>query len=213
MKWFNIDKLPSLGSRIIVVYDYYCGSVSSYRTIAGTFTKLYKDESTYCLKLKLTDGSDVDFTVDEIHAWAYELDLAHEMVQNAHERLLEVYCPHCKEKLEVIAKLHNITFAEMPVLENTLTHNIRIGWESIVSESDLKFVCKECRKKLANTFGELRSLYENHKAKPFSDDPDKVLDLLLLNKEEFLKSYSYLTEEEYDATVEDIKNNFGKKGK
>ena len=35
----------------------------------------------------------------------------------------------------------------------------------------------------------------------FADDVDKLLDMLILNKEEFLKSYSYLTPEEYDATI------------
>jgi hypothetical protein len=44
------------------------------------------------------------------------------------------------------------------------------------------------------------------KVKTFYDDGDKILDLLLLSKEEFLKSYSYLTEEEYDATVEELRN-------
>lgn len=36
---------------------------------------------------------------------------------------------------------------------------------------------------------------------PFTNDVDKLLDMLILNKEEFLKSYSYLTPEEYDATL------------
>lgn len=36
---------------------------------------------------------------------------------------------------------------------------------------------------------------------PFLDDPDKMKDLLILSKEDFLKSYSYLTEEEYDETL------------
>ena len=34
-----------------------------------------------------------------------------------------------------------------------------------------------------------------------ADDVDKLLDMLILKKEEFLKSYSYLTPEEYDATI------------
>lgn len=38
-------------------------------------------------------------------------------------------------------------------------------------------------------------------AYPFTNDVDKLLDMLILNKEEFLKSYSYLTPEEYDATL------------
>lgn len=38
-------------------------------------------------------------------------------------------------------------------------------------------------------------------AHPFTDDVDKLLDMLILNKEEFLRSYSYLTPEEYDVTL------------
>lgn len=34
----------------------------------------------------------------------------------------------------------------------------------------------------------------------FLDDKDKVFDFVHLTKCEFLKSYSYLTEEEYDLT-------------
>ncbi len=35
----------------------------------------------------------------------------------------------------------------------------------------------------------------------FIEDMEKMKDFLKLSKEEFLKSYSYLYEEEYDATV------------
>ena len=35
----------------------------------------------------------------------------------------------------------------------------------------------------------------------FIEDTEKMKDFLKLNKEDFLKSYSYLLEEEYDATV------------
>ncbi len=35
----------------------------------------------------------------------------------------------------------------------------------------------------------------------FIKDTEKMKDFLKLNKEDFLKSYSYLLEEEYDATV------------
>lgn len=41
---------------------------------------------------------------------------------------------------------------------------------------------------------------------PFADDADKLVDFLNLSKDEFLKSYSYLTEEDYAATVKIIKN-------
>lgn len=43
-----------------------------------------------------------------------------------------------------------------------------------------------------------------HKALSFVDDVDKMIDFLTLTKYEFLQSYSYLTEEEYDATAGDM---------
>lgn len=39
----------------------------------------------------------------------------------------------------------------------------------------------------------------------FLDDKEKMEDFAILTKEEFLMSYSYLTEEEYDLTAEKIK--------
>lgn len=36
---------------------------------------------------------------------------------------------------------------------------------------------------------------------PFADDGEKLVDFWKLSKGEFLKSYSYLTEEDYEATV------------
>lgn len=39
-------------------------------------------------------------------------------------------------------------------------------------------------------------------AHPFLDDEEKMIDFRALTKEEFLESYSYLTEAEYDATAE-----------
>ena len=38
----------------------------------------------------------------------------------------------------------------------------------------------------------------------FVDDEEKMRDFFIMTKEEFLASYSYLTEEEYDATEEEI---------
>lgn len=39
----------------------------------------------------------------------------------------------------------------------------------------------------------------------FCDDEEKMRDFAILTKDEFLASYSYLTEEEYDLTVKRIK--------
>ena len=212
MEWYNTDKIPEIGKRVVVVYSSSYNGEVSYRTFVGTFTKFCTNESPYSFKLKLTDTSKSQLFMHNIQAWAYEQYIVNEAVRTANERPLEVYCPHCREKLEVIAELHNITFAEIPILENTLTNRTRLGWESINSESDLKYVCKECRKKLSSSFEELVNLTKKE-VKSFANDPDKVRDLLLLSKEEFLKRHTHITEEEYDATVEVLKENIGKKGK
>lgn len=47
---------------------------------------------------------------------------------------------------------------------------------------------------------------EKHQMSPFTDDLDKMSDFAILSKEDFLASYSYLTEEEYDLTSEACKN-------
>lgn len=38
----------------------------------------------------------------------------------------------------------------------------------------------------------------------FTDDKEKMRDFYILSKQEFLQSYSYLTELEYDLTVEEV---------
>lgn len=38
----------------------------------------------------------------------------------------------------------------------------------------------------------------------FIDDEEKMADFKVLSKDEFLFSYSYLTEEEYDATFKEV---------
>jgi hypothetical protein len=40
----------------------------------------------------------------------------------------------------------------------------------------------------------------------FLDNDEKMADFKILTKEEFLTSYSYLTEQEYDNTKREVKN-------
>lgn len=42
----------------------------------------------------------------------------------------------------------------------------------------------------------------------FIEDKEKIRDLFELSKNEFLKSYSYITEEEYQATIDDLWEDF-----
>lgn len=46
----------------------------------------------------------------------------------------------------------------------------------------------------------------NIKTASFIDDGEKMRDFFTLTKEEFLDSYSYLTEEEYDATAKYVED-------
>ena len=41
----------------------------------------------------------------------------------------------------------------------------------------------------------------------FLDDMEKMNDFKILTKKQFLQSYSYLTEQEYDNTQKEINNN------
>ncbi len=43
--------------------------------------------------------------------------------------------------------------------------------------------------------------------KSFTDDKEKMIDFFILSKKEFLKSYSYLTELEYDLTKQEVNTN------
>ena len=53
------------------------------------------------------------------------------------------------------------------------------------------------------------------KGSSFADDEDKVADMLILSKDAFLDSYSYLTPEDYDVTkielMERLAKNYGAK--
>ena len=55
---------------------------------------------------------------------------------------------------------------------------------------------------------------ENIKYKDFCDDAEKMVDFLLLSKEEFLESYFYITEQEYALTIKktDEKIYYAEKG-
>lgn len=57
--------------------------------------------------------------------------------------------------------------------------------------------------------GALTELYKSkQKLTDFTDDKEKMRDFFLLTKEEFLRSYSYLTEIEYDLTSEAVQEYF-----
>ena len=58
--------------------------------------------------------------------------------------------------------------------------------------------------KIDNDYGVVEFVKENQKEdliKSFIYDHEKMIDLFTISKKDFLRFYSYLTEEEYDATI------------
>ena len=49
-----------------------------------------------------------------------------------------------------------------------------------------------------------------HRGPNFIDDDEKMIDFRTMSKDEFLRSYSYLTEEEYDNTAEMARRQYEK---
>lgn len=64
--------------------------------------------------------------------------------------------------------------------------------------------CQEAKDTLMSLAGKIKNLREKNIS--FECDAEKMRDFVSLSKEEFLKSYSYLTEEEYDATAKVVEN-------
>lgn len=85
--------------------------------------------------------------------------------------------------------------------------------ESLIYEKDINseeivvFLSKEEE----HFFQKLINDYLGIKMLSFFDDVEKMRDFFVLSKKEFLNSYSYLSEAEYDATVEDVKNRIATK--
>ena len=52
----------------------------------------------------------------------------------------------------------------------------------------------------------MTSLIDKRLYKDFIDDREKMVDFMMLSKEDFLKSYSYLSEEEWVLTYNKIKS-------
>ena len=82
----------------------------------------------------------------------------------------------------------------------------------VFNEKQMKEVYKDLANKNEYTTFEdwlhdmLKSgVFEEISFNNFIDDKEKMFDFIILKKDEFLKSYSYLTEEEYENTLQLVK--------
>ena len=117
-------------------------------------------------------------------------------------------CPDCGEYALKVC----LNASPGGVTKHVLNVSMVLGDDGIpdIDEQELEHmtnvatvVCTHCDKR-QGTFGSWKQKFKP--VHSFIDDGDKLVDFFKLSKEEFLKSYSYLTEEEYDATLEAIKS-------
>lgn len=203
MNWKTTKLKPETGKWIVMAVNTEdCSGI--YSTIG-----LFMGENMDTLSWRvIPQGGDAEviYNIGDIHAWEYEGWLAREGFDAVHREPLRVYCPHCREIHEVYAFPYRIDVLDIPLEMDTIHNMVYFDWDGVDNECEFKYNCYNCGNEVAKTTEELKKMYHNrNKAHGFLDDKEKMADFFMLTKNEFLKSYSYLTEEEYDATVEDVK--------
>lgn len=214
MIWNKSNIKPPHGKPIMILHNIYKENNTVINITTGFLKEVAGDSVWYILPVGIGDRSSniVPIAVANIHGWCFISHISNRLFNDIYTEPVKITCPHCKETTTVTAYAKHTHYVRVPVCEQSLHKCIALDYDSMYGEFDFDYTCDSCERIISDTFEGVEKLYKKDKAKSFSDDPDKLLDLLLLNKEEFLKSYSYITEEDYNATVEDIKNNFGKKG-
>ena len=115
---------------------------------------------------------------------------------------------------EVVKYLHDCcddeTFAEIFVRY----HYMQKGYaeDRHLSPKDMLIDVDELAKHIRDVLDEIiyssdidsSAWWKLNKYRSFADDEDKMYDFYELTKEEFLQSYSYLTEEEYELTKAEV---------
>lgn len=135
---------------------------------------------------------------------------------------ISVSCPHCGYKEAIICSLCDQPYGcntgcdkkhcKRSILEtlereygslNRYTFNVSCRFDIYANTED------EARDIMEKKLENMEAYYvETEIVKPkytsFIDDKEKMYDFFLLSKEDFLNSYSYLTEEEYELTKQEV---------
>lgn len=117
-----------------------------------------------------------------------------------------VWCDTCSNTVQPMARMKKLGYCETPVV-STSTGYVCLDWGSADVEGDYEYVCPACEHVLFSGIQEIQDYVDSPKnnfkcllMSCFIDDHDKMRDFVSLSKDDFLASYSYLTEEEYEAT-------------
>ena len=120
----------------------------------------------------------------------------------------DIYVPGSGEKEQLNNKF--FLYANKDIIIEKTIEACKQRQEELRQEKEKKLEEKQKYENNVNDIAGSLGLTENRstakeKKLSFTDDIDKMRDFDSLSKEEFLSSYSYLTEEEYDATAEELK--------
>lgn len=120
----------------------------------------------------------------------------------------DIYVPGSGEKEQLNNKF--FIYANKDIIIEKTIEACKQRQEELHQEEEKKLEEKQKYENNVNDIAGALGLTENRstakeKKLSFADDIDKMRDFDLLSKEEFLSSYSYLTEEEYDATAAELK--------
>lgn len=212
MKWFTTIVKPTIHKTIVVVYK----EDTQLRVFSGEVmtTAEYPDDGivwTVCA----SDMAAKYIKEKDIVGWVTGKYICNDAHNETRKIDVEVKCEWCGHHTNVIARVIRTEWMQMPVIQYTGTGNrCYLNWDEFDAECEFEYICENCENVLAGDLMSLEELvHKQQSAKSFYDDDDKMLDLLLLSKEEFLKSYSYITEEDYNLTVEELWSKVGKKKK
>lgn len=119
---------------------------------------------------------------------------------------VRVRCDSCSHTVQPMAMMTKLDYCVIPIV-STSTGYVCFDWGSSDAEGDYEYVCPECEHVLFPGIQAIQDYVDGQKTSLkrllmncFIDDYDKMRDFANLSKDDFLASYSYLTEEEYDAT-------------
>lgn len=203
MNWKTTKDIPEIGNWILMST---CDEACEYTcAVIGIFMGVCENTNSWRL-ICAGDKKETLYPVGCVYAWEYESVIANEGFWASNTEPLEVYCANCHDVNEVYAVPYDIDLMEVPLNINTVYRSVEFDWDMVDNECEFHYRCRNCDCEVAKSTVELEEMFLNKcKAKGFLDDEEKMVDFYKLTKDEFLASYSYLTEAEYNATLEEVK--------
>ena len=121
----------------------------------------------------------------------------------------DIYVPGLREKEQLNNKF--FLYANKDIIIEKTIEACKQRQEELRQEKEKKLEEKQKYENNVNDIAGSLGLTENHstakeKKLSFTDDIDKMWDFATISKDDFLLSYSYVSEEEYDSTAAELKN-------